>query len=87
MDSVLIEFPAEKRSFRVRPFRTPAALAILRERSKRGGRIDQDLLMVRTLEMAVVEPRLSYEDVLALMKELPDVAASLAVRIIELTTG
>ena len=90
MDGILGErvvFPKEGKAYTVRPLRSVAQLAILRERSKVRGRVDDGLLMIRTVEMGVVEPRMSEADVLALMKDAPDVAAALAVRIIELTTG
>jgi hypothetical protein len=75
------------KTYTLRSLNTPGQLAALRERSKRLGRIDETVLMARTVEMGVVEPRLRLDDVMQLMEAEPDTVAQLAVRIIELTTG
>ena len=90
MDGLLgerVTFPQEKLAFTVRPLRSAAQLAVLQERSKRKGRIEEGLLMIRTLEMGVVDPRMDEDAVTKLMADAPNVAAALAIRIIELTTG
>jgi hypothetical protein len=78
---------AGKTIYTLRSLNTPGQLAALQERSKRLGRVDETVLMARTVEMGVVEPRLRLDDVMRLMETEPDTVAQLAVRIIELTTG
>lgn len=82
-----VSFPAEGLEFVVRPLRSVQQLAVLGERSKVKGRIDEARLMVSTLVMGISEPKQTEADVLKLMKEHPEATARLAVRIIELTTG
>jgi hypothetical protein len=89
MVSVLekLVFPAQGLTYTVRGLRPVPEGAILRERSKIGGKVDSRLLMIRTLEMGVTEPRLDKKAAQALIKEQPEIALHLAVRIAELTTG
>jgi hypothetical protein len=89
MDRILekLVFPAENLTYTVRGLRPVPEGAILRERSKVGGKVDSRLLMIRTLEMGVVEPRLDSKAARALVREYPEVALRLAVYISELTTG
>lgn len=88
MVSVLTErmvFPTEELTYTVQGFTRIDQLAFLRERSKYKGQIDKGLLMIRTLEAGVVEPRLSEADVTTLMRDHPEVALHLAVRIASLS--
>lgn len=82
-----VYFADGQAAFVVQPLTSIRQLAVLRERSKRNGNVDKGLLMVRVLEMGVLEPPLDEADVLLLMKDYPDRAALLAIRIVELTTG
>lgn len=87
MERVLekLAFPREGLTFTVQALPVAPHGALLRERSKVKGRIDKRLLMVRTLELGIVEPAGTNVD--TLMSEYPEVAMFLAVRIVELTTG
>jgi hypothetical protein len=89
MVSVLekLVFPAQNLSYTVRGLHPVPEGAILRERSKIGGKVDPHLLMIRTLELGVTEPRLDENAAQALVKEQPEIALHLAVRIAKLTTG
>lgn len=90
MERVLTErlvFPTEGLEYVVRGLTNVGQLAMVRERSKLKGRVDERLLMLRSLEAGVIEPRLKEKDVSDLIKAHPEIALHLAVRITKLTTG
>lgn len=80
-------FPAAGLAYTVTGITNVRRLALVRERSRRNGRIDEGLLMIRSLEAGVIEPRLTEQEITALMASHPEVALHLAVRIAQLTTG
>lgn len=86
LTSERLVFPVEGLEYVIAALPIPR-LAVVRQRSMRKGRIDEGLLMIRTLEAGIVEPRLTERDVTDLMKTHPEMALHLAVRIAELTTG
>ena len=82
-----VVFPTEGLEYIVKGLTNVGQLAIIRERSKCKGRVDEGLLMIRSLEAGVIEPRMTEQSVTDLMKAHPEVALQLAVRIAKLTTG
>jgi len=78
-------FARENLTFTVQALATTRQIAILRESSKVRGRVDSRLLMLRTLEMGIVDPPGTNAE--TLITDYPEVALLLAVRIADLTTG
>lgn len=80
-------FPEAGLSFEVVGLTHTLQLAYISKRARRKGGLDKGLAMMRALEVGIVDPPMTEQTIIDLVREHPDVAAHLAIRIAELTTG